>query len=84
MKKRSLKSKTDKGIEKVLRGDLSSQIRADNMFPPTFEFAPKNKVINLRVSEGLFAAIKKMAKARGIPYQRYIREILERSIKPEK
>lgn len=77
------KLKSDKDIEKFLEQDLSDYLHADNLFPITFEFAPKSKVVNLRVSENLFSAVKKASKKRGIPYQRYIREALEQSLKKD-
>ncbi|WP_290652486.1 BrnA antitoxin family protein [Aquisalimonas sp.] len=45
-----------------------------------FEFEPKSAQINMRLPENLLKAIKAQAKARGIPYQRYIRETLEQAI----
>ena len=44
-----------------------------------FEFEPKSAQVNLRMPEGLVKAIKERAKSRGIPYQRFIREALEKA-----
>ena len=50
-------------------------------FTPTrFEFDKKTAQINLRMPERLVSAIKDRAKARGIPYQRFIREALEKAL----
>jgi predicted DNA binding CopG/RHH family protein len=81
MKKRPPKFKTDKEAELFMEKDLTGYLDPDNLFPATFEFAPKAKVVNLRMSEGLFEAVKRISKKRGIPYQRYIREALELSLK---
>jgi predicted DNA binding CopG/RHH family protein len=81
MRKRFPKFRNDKELEKFVKQDLSAYLDADNLFPPTFEFAPKTKVVNLRVSEQLLSAIKAASKSRGIPYQRYIREALEQSLR---
>lgn len=81
MKKRLPKLKNDKDVEDLLDQDLSDYITSDNLHAFTFEFSPKSKVINLRVSEELFAAVKQASKKRGIPYQRYIREAIELSIR---
>ena len=45
-----------------------------------FEFDRKTKQINLRMPEGLLASVKLHAKRRGIPYQRFIREVLEKAL----
>ena len=81
MSKRLPKLKSDKAVEKALEKDLSAYLDADNLYPATFEFAPKSKVVNLRISQELFSAVKKVSTMRGIPYQRYIREALEQSLK---
>lgn len=49
--------------------------------PMHFEFEKKTAQINLRMPEGLVKAIKERAKARGIPYQRFIREALEKALR---
>ena len=48
--------------------------------PMRFEFEKKSAQVNLRMSNGLLERIKDRAKERGIPYQRYIREVLERAV----
>jgi predicted DNA binding CopG/RHH family protein len=48
--------------------------------PHSFEFAPKAKQVNMRFSEALLAAVKAQAAARGMSYQRYIRQVLERAV----
>jgi predicted DNA binding CopG/RHH family protein len=45
-----------------------------------FEFDRKSAQINLRMPEGLLASVKLRAKRRGIPYQRFIREVLEKAL----
>jgi predicted DNA binding CopG/RHH family protein len=40
----------------------------------------KNGQINMRVPKPLLKAVKARAKARGIPYTRFIRETLERAM----
>jgi len=48
--------------------------------PVRFEFEEKSAQVNMRMSQRLLDAIKAQAKARGIPYQRYIRETLEQAL----
>lgn len=45
-----------------------------------FEFDKKAAQINMRVPQGLLDAVKARAEARGIPYTRFIREILEKAV----
>jgi predicted DNA binding CopG/RHH family protein len=45
-----------------------------------FEFEKKAAQINMRVPRGLLDAVKARAEARGIPYTRFIREILEKAV----
>ena len=45
-----------------------------------FEIKPKDKSINLRVSEDLYKAVRKRAARAGVHYQRYIRLALERAV----
>jgi predicted DNA binding CopG/RHH family protein len=45
-----------------------------------FEFKPKGKSINLRLSEELYDAVRKRAERAGVPYQRFIRLTLERAV----
>jgi predicted DNA binding CopG/RHH family protein len=52
--------------------------------PVLFEFEKKNQQINMRVPEPLLAAVKARAKARGIPYTRFIRETLEQALSVSK
>jgi predicted DNA binding CopG/RHH family protein len=50
-------------------------------FTPTrFEFERKAARVNMRVPAALLDAVKARARARGIPYQRFIREALERAL----
>jgi predicted DNA binding CopG/RHH family protein len=44
----------------------------------------KEEQINMRVPKPLLAAVKARAKARGIPYTRFIRETLEQAITASK
>ena len=48
--------------------------------PMRFEIEPKTARVNMRLPAPLLEAVKGRAKARGIPYQRFIREALERAV----
>jgi predicted DNA binding CopG/RHH family protein len=45
-----------------------------------FEFERKTAKVNMRLPEALLDAVKASAAARGMPYQRFIRETLERAV----
>jgi predicted DNA binding CopG/RHH family protein len=76
--------KTDKEAEDFLNQDLSDYISTENFAPFQFEFRPKQKSVNLRISEELLNAVRAVAHRRGIPYQRYIRQTLEAALQPSK
>ena len=79
MKKQFPVLMTDEDAEALLEQDLSgydfSQFK-----PANFEFAAKDARINMRLPESLVNAIKGRAAVEGIPYQRYIRRVLELSL----
>ena len=79
MKKRIPRLKTSKAAEVFLDQDLST-LDFSQFKPVQFEFEKKDEQINMRVPKPLLAAIKARAKARGIPYTRFIREALERAL----
>ena len=69
--------RSDRAAEKLLDRDLSDYLNAENLQPFPFEFKPKQKSVNLRISDELLSAVRAAASRRGIPYQRYIRQALE-------
>jgi len=81
MKKKLPALKTDDDAERLLKRDLSDYIHADSLQPFPFEFRPKQKSVNLRISEELLKAVRAAARRRGIPYQRYNRQALELALK---
>ena len=83
MKKKVPKLKTDRQAEAFLAQDLSG-LDFSQFKPTQFEFQAKDEQINMRVPRPLLVAVKARAKARGIPYTRFIRETLERAIAARK
>ncbi len=71
---------TDEEAEKfVEEADLTEyDLSGEEMH---FEFEKKTTQVNMRMPEKLLMAIKARATARGIPYQRLIRETLEKSLR---
>jgi len=70
---------TDEEAEAFLMQDLSgldfSQFKRVH-----FEFEKKEAQVNMRVPQSLLDSVKDKAKARGIPYTRYIRMLMEQDI----
>ena len=48
----------------------------------TFEFQNKAAQLNMRVPQPLLDAVKERAKANGIPYTRFIRQLMEQAVSP--
>jgi predicted DNA binding CopG/RHH family protein len=63
----------------VGRADLS-RYDLTALQPTRFEFAPKSARLNMRLPEDLLAAVKGAAAESGMPYQRFIRQALERAL----
>lgn len=80
MKKKFPKFRNDAEAEEfVATADLSEYDFSDFQ-PVRFEFERKDAKINMRLPESLLEAVKASAAARGMPYQRFIREALERAV----
>lgn len=74
---------SDAAAEAILTQDLSDLDFAQ-FKPVRFEFGKKDARVNMRLPEPLLEAVKTRAAARGIPYQRFIREVLEQALVPER
>ncbi|GBU14927.1 hypothetical protein AwPolaro_03050 [Polaromonas sp.] len=48
--------------------------------PMHFEFEAKSAALNMRLPQNLLDALKSKAKAKGIPYSRYVRLLLEKDV----
>jgi predicted DNA binding CopG/RHH family protein len=70
---------TDAEAEAFLDQDLSD-LDFSQFKPVKFEFAAKDERINMRLPSSLLNAVKAKAKAAGMPYQRFIRAVLEGAV----
>ena len=70
---------TDEEAEAFLDQDLS-ELDYATFAPLDWERQPKTARINLRVPQGLVDALKRKAAERGVPYQRLVREAIERAV----
>ena len=71
---------TDEEAEAFLAQDLSALDFAA-FRKVNWEAQPKTARVNMRLPAGLMEAVKAKAIARGVPYQRLIREALEREVR---
>ncbi len=72
--------KTDEELEQFLEQDLTDYINLKNFHKVSFEFQPKSEKVNLRLPANLLSTVKERAQQEGIPYQKYIRLLVERSL----
>ena len=72
--------KSDKAAEQFIDAADLRDYDLSGFKPAHFEFERKSAQVNLRMPEGLLKAVKERARKRGIPYQRFIRETLERAL----
>jgi predicted DNA binding CopG/RHH family protein len=84
MKKRIPNFKSDKEAEAFVDTADLTEYDLSGAKPVQFEFHKKEARVNMRLPELLLEAIKDRARARGIPYQRLIREALEQAVTARK
>lgn len=63
----------------VENADLS-EYDWSGMEPVSYEIRPKNASIHLRLPAGQLDEVKAEAARRGVPYQRFMRELLQRGM----
>lgn len=73
------KFKTDQEAEDFLEQDLS-ELDMSQFVRVKFEFEPKASQLNMRLPATLLDAVKGKAAQLGIPYTRYIRQLLEQDV----
>lgn len=78
--KRMPRLKSDADAERFVTAADLSEYDLAGFRPSHFEFEPKSAALNLRVSAALLDAVKRKAKAQGIPYTRYVRKLLESDV----
>ena len=79
MKRKVPDLRTDQEAEAFLAEDLSA-LDFSQFKTMHFEFEKKEAQLNMRLPQPLLDAVKDRAKARGVPYTRYIRQLLEQDI----
>jgi predicted DNA binding CopG/RHH family protein len=72
--------RTDVDAERFIDEADLSQHDLSGFVATRFEFEPKAAQLNMRLPETLLRAVKDHARARGIPYTRFVRETLEKAV----
>jgi predicted DNA binding CopG/RHH family protein len=71
---------TDEQAEHFVDTEDLSEYDLSDMKPTHFEFEPRSVHANLELPENLVAAAKAKAEQRGVSYERFIREAIERAV----
>jgi len=71
---------TDKEAEEFVESADLSEFDLSGFKRVNFEFENKSASISMRLPESQLAAVKAEAKKRGIPYQRFMREMIQRGM----
>ena len=80
MKKKLPKLKSDEQAEEfIAKADLT-HYDLSGMRMVRFEFQPKTDRVNMRLPRSLLEAVKASAAKAGVPYQRFIRQVLEAAV----
>ena len=72
--------RSDAEAEQFVEAADLSQYDLSGFKPMQFEIEPKAASLNMRLPASLLDAVKAKARARGIPYTRYVRMLLETDI----
>lgn len=72
--------RTDEEAERFVETADLSRYDLSSFKLTQFEFQPKAAQLNMRLPQPLLDAVKESAKARGIPYTRFVRETLEQAV----
>ncbi len=72
--------KSDKEAEDFVDTADLSEFDLSGFKPVNFEFENKSATISMRLPKSQLAAVKAAAKKRGIPYQRFMREMIQRGM----
>jgi predicted DNA binding CopG/RHH family protein len=84
MKTRRLKKmpslRSDAAAERFVAKANLTEYDLSGFKPMRFEIEPKAAALNMRLPRSLLEAVKAKARARGIPYTRYVRIVLENAV----
>lgn len=75
--------RSDEEAERFVATADLSQYDLSGFMPMRFEIEPKDAALNMRIPASLLDAIRAKAKAKGVPYTRYVRMLLEPDLQRE-
>ncbi len=81
MKRKLPSFSTDEEAEAFLETADLTDYDLSGFKPMPFEFAPKTERITMRLPSHLLLAVKASAAKAQIPYQRYIRQLIEQGLR---
>lgn len=84
MKKPLPKLRTDEEAEDFIANADLTEYDLSGMHMVRFEFQPKTERVNMRLPRLLLEAVKAKAAEAGVPYQRFIRQVLESAVQSQK
>ena len=71
---------SDEAAEAFVADADLSEFDLSGFRPTQFEFAPKDHRITMRIPTQLLDAVKEAAARAGMPYQRFVRQALEKAV----
>jgi predicted DNA binding CopG/RHH family protein len=75
--------RTDEEAERFVAEAELTEYDFARMVPMRFELRRKDKAVSLRLSDALLDAVKRAAARQGVPYQRFMRQAIERAVAAE-
>jgi predicted DNA binding CopG/RHH family protein len=81
MKKKLPRFRSDREAENFVEKADLTEYDLTGMRPLRFEFQPKSERINMRLPPQLLEAVRASASKAGMPYQRFIRQVLEAAVR---
>jgi predicted DNA binding CopG/RHH family protein len=81
MKKKLPKLQSDGEAEEFVANSDLTDYDLSELRTVLFEFQPKSERVNIRLPRPLLDTVKASAVKAGVPYQRFIRQVLEAAVK---
>jgi predicted DNA binding CopG/RHH family protein len=81
MKKKLPKLQSDEEAEAFVANSDLTEYDLSGLRTVLFEFQPKSERVNMRLPKPLLDAVKASATKAGVPYQRFIRQVLEAAVR---
>lgn len=83
MKKKLPELRSDEEAEEFVANSDLREYDLSDLRPVRFEFQPKSERINMRLPRPLLEAVRVSAAQAGVPYQRFIRQVLEAAVQQQ-